>query len=97
MFIEAKYNNDGLCSMMDEKFSRGDLTQDPIEIYKIRENFTNWPCLFQLGIRTIFDERRSEVDMLTTNELLLGSDSGQHTSIKVDGRRSTNPAECSSR
>ncbi|KAI8420398.1 hypothetical protein MSG28_008899 [Choristoneura fumiferana] len=39
--------------------------------------------LLKLGIRSIFDERKSEVNMLTTNEDLYGSNAGQNTLIQI--------------
>ncbi|XP_073954085.1 alaserpin-like isoform X2 [Choristoneura fumiferana] len=53
--------------------------------------------LLKLGIRSIFDERKSEVNMLTTNEDLYGSNAGQNTLIQVDDRENTRTADCSSK
>ncbi|XP_073954083.1 alaserpin-like [Choristoneura fumiferana] len=51
--------------------------------------------LLKLGIRSIFDERKSEVNMFRTNNDLYGSKAGQAILIQVDDRESTRTADCS--
>lgn len=59
-----------------------------VKVYaKVMHDLLTCNILFQLGVKTIFDEKRSEINMFTKNDNLYGSNAIHDISSKVDDEK----------